>query len=179
CKDAELTDFRALLFESKRLKDTGRMHDDHIDCSAALGRLNRPRPLPKPDFLLTDGTAIYLDLPLYQNEDETVITLQSGDSYVVFRPETPVQLGPGSIHVSESVVDAPTRHIGWLRGNPLNINPALLTTDSSARIGDTLYVTRCSTRGLSCVTGYVSIPEALSTEQLPRTFYMVISGLTC
>jgi len=179
CTEQELTYFRALLFESKHLKDAGRIRDGHIDCSAALDRLPEPRPLPNPDFLLGDGTSIYRDLPLYQEEDETVITLQSGNSFVVFQPATLVQLGPSNFLFAESVVDAPTHNIGWLRGDALKIDPEVLTTDGHARFGQMLYSTHCSSRGLSCVTGYVSIHDALKAEQLQRVIYMIFSGLAC
>ena len=179
CGDQELVYFRALLFESKRLKDVGRIQSGNIDCSAALGHLTQTRTMPKADFLLQDGTTIYKNLPLYQDDDETVITLQLEDSYVVFRPENLVQLGPGLLHFTENVQDVPTRRTGLLRGDSLQVPSSILTSDGDTRLDNMLYATRCSTRGQSCVTGYLSISEALREERVQLGIYMFVGGLTC
>ena len=179
CTEEELTYFRALLFESKHLKDVGRMKQNKIECSAALGRLATPRTTPIADFLLQDGTSIYKDLSLYQEDDDTVIAMQLGDSYVVLSPENLVQLGPSLVHFTETVVDVPTQHTGLLRGEQLQANASILTSDGLTRVGDTLYSTRTSTRGLSYVTGYVSISEALAADRVELIVFMAIGGLSC
>jgi len=178
CSDPELVYFRALLFESKYLKDVGHMRAGNIDCSAALGHLAQPRILPKADFMLQDGTAIFKNLPIYQDDDQSVITLRLDDAYVVFRSETLLQLNPDLIHYAETVIDAPSHLTGLLRGNPIQANPAILTTDGQTRVGNTFYTTRCSTRGLSCVTGYLSVSEALSQDRLQLAIYTAIGGMT-
>jgi sensor c-di-GMP phosphodiesterase-like protein len=179
CDVRELTYFRALLFESKHLKDAGRMTGDKIACSAALGTLESPRPVPKPDFLLRDGTRIFKNLPPYQDEDAAVIALQAGDFYVVFRPEAVMLAATGITHFIQTVEDAPTHRIGLLRGeSSLPVEPSLLTSDGETQIGDTLYATRCSTRGIGCVTAFVAIPEALAAERFSSLIYMGFGALS-
>jgi sensor c-di-GMP phosphodiesterase-like protein len=178
CSSEELVYFRALLFESKYLKDVGRMHEGKIDCSADLSALARPRPLPQADFLLQDGTAIYKNLDVYRGDDDEVVTLQMGDSYVVFRSANMLQLGTELDHFTETVVDGPTHHIGLLRGEALEADPTILTADGQTRRGNTLFSTRCSTRGLTCVTGSISIPEAMSDNQVELIVFMVLGGVS-
>jgi len=177
CDDQELTYFRALLFESHHLKDVGRTSDGAIACSAALGRLARPRMLSKPDFQLQDGTMVYKNPPLYQDDDANPVALQQEDTYVVLRPNvalSPLANGP---HFAETVVDAPSQQTGLLLGNTLNADLSLLTKDDLTRLGDTLYATSCSTRGLSCVIAFVSIPEILRSAHLPSAIYCGFGGL--
>jgi sensor c-di-GMP phosphodiesterase-like protein len=181
CADEELVYFRALLFESKHLKDVGRMHEARIDCSVDLGRLQAPRPLPQADFVLQDGVSIYKDLDVYQEqgEDEAVVTLQLGNSYVVFRSENLLQLGPEQIHFAETVVDAPSHRAGLLRGELVQADPAILIADNETRVGNTLYSTRCSTRGLTCVTGAISIAEAVKGNRSEIFVFTLLGGLSC
>jgi len=177
CDDQELTYFRALLFESRHLKDVGRTGDGAIACSAALGRLARPRMLSKADFQLQDGTKVYKNPPLYQDDDSNPVGLQQEDSYVVLRVNAALSPVANGAHFAETVVDAPSQHTGLLQGNTQNADLSLLAGDGLTRLGDTLYATRCSTRGLSCVIAFVSIPEILHSAHMPLAIYCGFGGL--
>jgi sensor c-di-GMP phosphodiesterase-like protein len=182
CDDQELTYFRALLFESRHLKDVGRVVNDDLACSGALGRLARPKTMPKPDFQLQDGTRVYKSLPLYQDVETNLVALQQEDSYIVLRPDVARLPGSKAIHFAETVVDAPSQKVRLLQGDALNLSPTpdlnLLAGDGLIRVGETLYATRCSTRGLSCVIAFASIPEILGTERLPMAIYCGFGGVT-
>jgi sensor c-di-GMP phosphodiesterase-like protein len=178
CADQELVYFRSLLFQSRYLKDVGRIQAGKIGCSAALGRLPQPPSLPKPEFQLQDDEAIYSDLAPYRDGEDTPIALQLDGSYVVFRPDAPVQVSPSFARFTETVIDASNGRIGVLRGAPLAVDAAILTNDGDARLGKTLYATRCSTRGLSCVTGAVSVGDALDAHGLELAVLTAIGGLT-
>lgn len=177
CDDQELTYFRALLFESHHLKDVGRTSGGNIACSAALGRLARPRALSKPDFQLQDGTRIYKNPPLYQDDDSNPVALQQEDSYVVLRSNAALSPVSNVTHFAETVVDAPSQQTGLLGGSPLNADLSLLAPDGVTRLGETLYAAHCSTRGLSCVIAFVSIPEILASAHLPLAIYCGFGGL--
>jgi sensor c-di-GMP phosphodiesterase-like protein len=181
CEEQELVYFRALLFESKHLRDVGRMEDAHLACSAALGRPAQTRPLPQPDFLLPDGVSIYRNLGVYREDgtDDAVLTLRLNDSFVVFRSDNRMQPGPEQIHLAETVVDAPGHRAGLLRGEPLDVGIAILTTDNQTRVGNTFYATRCSASGLTCITGAVSISEAIKGNQQELWIFTALGGLNC
>jgi len=178
CDDQELTYFRALLFESRHLKDVGRAAGGNISCSAALGRLTRPRTMPKADFQFQDGTQVFKNPPLYQEDESSPIALQQEDSYVVLRPDIPLSSVSSGIHFAEIAVDAPSQKTGLLRGGPVNADLSLLAADGLTRVKDALYATRCSTRGLSCVIAFVSVPELMHSERLPMVIYCGFGGLT-
>jgi sensor c-di-GMP phosphodiesterase-like protein len=160
CSEAEIGYFRALIFESEFLKDAGRMRGDGgIECSAALGRLARPSPESRPDFIQQDGTQIYQNLPQYRNSYLTVLTLQQGDSYAVFTPDTRMHLEPSPLHYTVTATDSPSQKPGRLLGDPPQLSQAVLTQEGQAQVGDTLFSTRCSIRFFSCATAYAFLPE--------------------
>jgi sensor c-di-GMP phosphodiesterase-like protein len=178
CSDEEITYFRALLFESRHLKDLGRIGGGNIVCSAALGRMARPRSVPRPDFIFQDGTRVYKSLPLYQDSEANLVVLQQEDSFVALRPNPVLASGSLPTHFAETVVDAPSQKVGLLRGDPLGADAELLNGDGEVRVRDMLYATRCSTRGLGCVTAFVAIPEVLSAEHLPMAIYCGFGGFS-
>ncbi|MGD0547543.1 MAG: CSS-motif domain-containing protein, partial [Terracidiphilus sp.] len=103
CSSAELTYFRALIFNAKYLKDAGRMIDGKIDCSASLARPEQPLAQAKPDFTLSGEIGVYKNLALYQSEDPAMLTLQYDGFYVVRIPFIQSQSIPGSGHFTEIV----------------------------------------------------------------------------
>jgi sensor c-di-GMP phosphodiesterase-like protein len=167
CSNADIGYFRALIFESEYLKDAGRMHNGRIQCSAALGRQERPRAQPEPDFTLQDGTEIYKNLHLYPSSDMTNIALQQGGSFVVFNPLTRMHLEPAPLHITQTVTDSPTQRPGRLLGEPSAASVPTLTAEGVARVGDALYATRCSIRFFNCVTAFTSIDEVVAANR-PR-----------
>ena len=176
CSQEEQVYFRALLFESHFLKDLGRINANRIDCTVGLGHLNEPRVLPAPEMTLQDGTSIHKNLPLYASDDDTVVTLHQGSSYVVFRGTGLLQPTFGPEHFTESVTDAITHRLGVLRGSALTADAAILTSDGQGRQGNLLWETRCSTRGQSCVTASASIPDAVREERSILAAFMALGA---
>lgn len=180
CSDAERGYFRRLIFQSEYLKDGGRIQDGRILCSTTLGRVDRivpPLALSKPDFSQQDGTEVYRDAAPFRVGDMTVISLQSGNSYIVFSPYILMHLGPSPMHYTITVIDAPSRHSGRLLGELPPAKSDILTRDGEARLGDSLYATRCSIRFFNCITAFISIPEALRADLRQFTGYIVAGGL--
>jgi sensor c-di-GMP phosphodiesterase-like protein len=177
CSAAEISYFRNLIFESDFLKDAGRMSGGKVECSAALGRLSNPRGQSAPDFTQQDGSQIYKNLAPYQNASLTVITLRLGDSFVVFTPYTRMHLEPLPMHYSETATDEPSQKAGRLLGEPSKASLPILTTEGVARVGDSLYATRCSIRFFSCVTAFTSIPEVVQANRARFAGGVALCGL--
>jgi sensor c-di-GMP phosphodiesterase-like protein len=165
CSDAEIDYFRTLIFAPEYLKDAGRMRNGRIECSAALGRPAQPGAQSRPDFTQQDGSILYKDLAPYQSNGLTTLTLQSGDLFVVFTPLTRMPLVRGPMHFTETVTDAPTQTHGRLLGESAQVNASVLTSEGSARFGDDLYATRCSSRFFNCVTAYTSLSEVMQANR--------------
>jgi sensor c-di-GMP phosphodiesterase-like protein len=161
CSDAEVAWFRSLIYHSENLKDAGRMRDGKIECSATLGRLNQPIQVPAPNFSQQDGTKVYRGLTPFKVDNLSVVSLQLGDSYVVFNPYAQLRREFPPAHYTGRGQDDPRREPIRLLGVSHQPSWQVLTTDGEARVGDTLYATRCSSTYFNCVTDYVSILDAL------------------
>jgi sensor c-di-GMP phosphodiesterase-like protein len=166
-----------LIFESEYVKDAGRMSGGKIVCSAALGIQKNPRAQPEPDFIQQDGTEIYRDLRLYNNGDLTTITEQSEGSFVVFTPLTRMHLEPAPMHLTQTVIDAPTQRPGRLLGESSGASDPILTKEGLARVEDTLYSTRCSIRFFNCVTAFTSVSEVIASNHARFTGCIALCGL--
>jgi len=178
CSDAEIGYFRALIFESEFLKDAGRMRGDGgIECSAALGRLVHSGGQSRPDFIQQDGTQIYQNLSQYRNSYLTVLTLQHGDSYAVFTPDTRMHLEPLPLRYTVTATDAPSQKPGRLLGDSPPFSQAILTQEGQDQLGDALFSTRCSIRFFSCATAYAFLPELLQANRPRLTGGTALGGL--
>jgi sensor c-di-GMP phosphodiesterase-like protein len=178
CSDVEIAWMRKLIFQSEYLKDAGHMRDGRIDCSASLGRQNEAQMQLKPDFLRQDGTKAYLNLPALRVSDHTVVSIQLGDAFTVYSPYNLKDLASPVMHFTVSEVGGSSHQTGRLIGELPPAQGWILTRDGQTRVGDTLYVTRCSTHYPSCMTAYISIPEALQANRGEFSVFKVLSGLS-
>ena len=182
CSNAEVDYFRTLVLASGHLKDAGRMRNGKVECSAALGRPTQPSWQSKPDFTQQDGSILYKNPAPHQNDGLTTITLQLGDTFVVFAPLIRIPLEPAPMHFTETVADAPTQTHGRLLGESPQASVAILTSGGNARLGDNLYATRCSIRFFNCVTAYPSIPEVMQASRAKFigfiALFRLLGGLT-
>lgn len=179
CSEAEIAYFRKLIFQTKYLRDAGRMRDGTIACSATLGTADLPAQQFKPDLSQPDGTLVYGNLPPYRAANLSGIALQLGGSYVVFTPYLLESQLPGS---SSHLIISSTSTANWQAGLPKSGLSAAqarrLTSNSQIRMGDNLYVTRCSARYFRCTSAYISIAEALSQDRAHTTVSAALGGLT-
>jgi sensor c-di-GMP phosphodiesterase-like protein len=178
CSDDEVAWIRKLIFQSEYLKEAGRMKDGRIDCSATLGRIEQPSTQFKPDFSRPDGTKVYRNLPSLRIGDQTIIGIQLGDSYIVYSPYNLNDLESAYMHFTVSAIDAPSGLTGRLVGEQSKAQTAILTREGGFRDSGSLFFTRCSVRYVSCMTAYISIPEALRINRGEFTAYIVLGGLT-
>lgn len=178
CSDAEIGYFRKLVFQSRYLKEAGRMRAGRIDCSTTLGRSAHSQTEFKPDFTQRDGTLVYRDLDPFRIDQQTVIAVQLGDSYIVYSPYNSNVPAAPSMHYTVTDVDAPTMQMGRLVGDFPDITGAVLTTEGRAQVGNSLYATRCTPDHVLCMTTFMSIPEAMWVNRGELTAFVVLSGVT-
>jgi sensor c-di-GMP phosphodiesterase-like protein len=165
CSDAEITYIRQLIFKSIYLKDGGRMRDGMIGCSAGLGRLNNTKVTAGPDFTREDGTRVYRNLAPFQIAGQTVISVQLGDSFIVYSPYNVRGLDSPPMRYTVTDLNSLSQHAVRIIGGIPEAQGAILTKPGQQRIGNMLYSTRCSTRYGSCMTAYISVPDALGTNR--------------
>ena len=175
CSDAEIRYLRALIFESEFIRDAGRIGGGKLQCSAGLGRLPMPKPMPRADFMLQDGSAFYHTLSPYQNNGVPMLVLTEGSAYVVFSPLVRMHQLGGALHFVETTIDAPTQTQGPLFGESL---PYHFATEGTAHLGELLTATRCSIRHFSCMTAHTTLHEAIHANRGKFTSCIVLCTLS-
>jgi sensor c-di-GMP phosphodiesterase-like protein len=178
CSESEIEYFRQLIFQSQFLKAAGRMRNGRIACSTTSGS-SVAESQYNPDFSRQDGTRIYKNLPAFRIDDQDVISMQEGDSFVVDNPYNLASLAAPPMHFAATAVDGRTHQAGQLLGEIPNVKQKILTHESKLQVSNTLYATRCSTDGSTCLTAYISIPDALAiTRRYSMTSLLVgaVSG---
>jgi len=177
CSDVEIAWIRKLIFQSEYLKDGGHMRDGRIDCSATLGRQSQPGPQVKPEFTRQDGTRVYLNLPPLLMDGHTVVSIQFGNAFMVYSPYNLKVLEAAPMHFTVSETDISSGQTGRLVGELTSAQAWILTKEGRARERNTLYATRCSTRYTSCMTAFISVPEALEANRGEFRAYTGLSGI--
>lgn len=177
CSEAEIANFRKLVYASRYLKEAGRIRDGQIVCSTTLGRTDAAQIRVTPDFTQKDGTLVYRNLPMFRVGNETIIAVQLGDSYIVYNPYLPPVPLWSTMHYMVTDVDASTRVTGRLSGETAGLPAVALTTAGSGRQDGSLYSTQCSADGVVCVTAYMSVADALHTNRPVQVLLIVMGAI--
>jgi sensor c-di-GMP phosphodiesterase-like protein len=164
CSDAEISYLRELAFRSEYLKDAGRIEGGKIDCSASAGRATRSIGEFRAELPQRDGTIAYRNLVPVGDAKLKWAGLQLGSAFVAFSAQMPGRLGPIPMDFRETAKDTAISRSGLPGGGVPQADGSLMSSDGQVRLGDTLYVTRCSTHYFDCATAFTSVPEALQGE---------------
>jgi sensor c-di-GMP phosphodiesterase-like protein len=178
CSDPEIEYFRQLIFQSQFLKAAGRMQDGQILCSTTSGHNTFQTSTYTPAISRKDGTRLYKNLPPFRVDDQNVIVVARGDSFVVYDPYNLASLAAPPMHFAATAVDAPTRQAGQMVGDIPGVGEALLTHEGKFKTGDTLYATRCSKDLGTCLTAYISVRDALAITHAYSTVFLVLGGVS-
>ena len=178
CSDEEIEYFRQLIFQSQFLKAAGRMRDGQIMCSTTSGRNTFPATHYVPTIARQDGTRIYKNLPSFRVDDQNVITIALGDSFIVYDPYTLSSMAAPPMRFAITAVDAPTRQARQMEGDAPNVRGDLLIRPGKVQVGNALYATRCSSDFATCLTAYISIPDASMITRAYSTVFLVLGGVS-
>ena len=178
CSEAEIEYFRQLIFQSQFLKAAGRMQGGKIDCSTTAGRTVLAQPQFIPEIARKDGSKIYKNLTPFRVDDRDVIAVQLGGSFVVYNPYNLVSLEAPPMHFTGTAIDSFTRQGDPLLGQIPNVEKHILMQDGKVQVGNTLYATRCSTDGETCMTANISIPDALAVGRGLTLAYLAIGAVS-
>jgi sensor c-di-GMP phosphodiesterase-like protein len=178
CSEQELGWFRQLVFHAVNLRDVGRMHEGRIQCSAVYGRVNPSGSQVQPTYRLLDGTSIYIDLPPYLVSGSPAYARQKGDAYVVEDPSFSIRFQALRGDHGFASNNVPKQSNGYPQGFTPRVPGIVADRDAQGRVGDTLYATRCSTRGLDCIVSYGSVSATLRGAAGLLALYSALGGLS-
>jgi sensor c-di-GMP phosphodiesterase-like protein len=177
CSDAEIAYFRKLLYQSKYLKDAGRMSDGRMQCSATLSARELPQEQLQPDFIRRDGTKVYRNPAPFHINGLCVFAVELGGSYIVYNPYHEENLKAAFPPYLVTDTDTSSRRAAPLDGGLLSAPASILVQDGQAAFGNTMYATRCSRRFTSCITVYMADSEAFAANRVNFTGYILLGGL--
>lgn len=177
CSEAEIAWFRKLLFQSKYIRDAGRMRDGTIDCSATMSRADLPLEQFKPDRSQPDGTLVFGNLPLFRVGNSQGFLLQLGDSYVVYSPHLLENQGTISSRIIYTPTVSSVPRNGQIGSGLSQTSAKIFTENGQARLGDNLYVTRCSARYFRCSSATISVAEAMANNRVYIMSGAALGGL--
>jgi sensor c-di-GMP phosphodiesterase-like protein len=177
CSDAEVSYFRRLLFQTDYLRDGGRIRDGRIDCSVTLSRADLPAAPLKPDFSMPGGSKVYRETGPLQVGDRPTFGLQFKDLYVVINSGAAGTIGSPQLPYILTVTPASSRTPARLLSTAPQPDDAVFNKEGPARIKETLYFTRCTPDGLSCVTTHTTIRQAMRASQYVLWLCMALGGL--
>ena len=177
CSDQEIEYFRQLIFQSQFLKAAGRMRDGRILCSTTSGSSYSAKTY-LPAITRQDGTRLYKNLPPFRVDDQDVISVQIGDSFVVYNPYNLAALAAPPMHFTATAIDARSGQAGQMVGEVPHVRAELLTHPGKVLVGDTIYATRCSIDSNSCLTAYISIPDALRITRGYSTTFLLLGAVS-
>jgi sensor c-di-GMP phosphodiesterase-like protein len=177
CSDAEIEYFRQLIFQSQFLKAAGRMHGGHIECSTTAGRNPSADSQYSPVMQRQDGTKIYKNLPAFRVDDQNVVVVQLGESFIVYNPFNFASLASPPMRFAATAVDMSTNQVQQMLGENSNLSDDILRRNQKVKVGDTLYASRCSKEFGSCLTAYVSIPDALLMNRGSTFVFIAMGGI--
>jgi sensor c-di-GMP phosphodiesterase-like protein len=177
CSDAEIEYFRQLIYQSQFLKAAGRMRGGQIQCSTTSGS-SYPAEAYSPAMVRQDGTRLYKNLPPFRVDDQDVISVQLGDSFIVYNPYNLASMAAPPMHFTATAVDTHTHQAGPMVGDISAVSKEVLTHPGKIQVSDTLYATRCSADSASCMTAYISIPDALRITRGYSTAFLVLGGIS-
>jgi sensor c-di-GMP phosphodiesterase-like protein len=165
CSPAELAMLRDKTYNSKTLRDAGRIQGERMMCSALLSVSESPQAPATPTVESIDGLTFYYRLPPYSIGKQWTVILRRGDFFVVLDPSVARRLTEFPTSVEATVVDAATGARVRPSRARLFANTPVVDRDWQDRNGDTLYVTRCSAQTSMCVTAYDSISSTLPAKR--------------
>lgn len=83
CSEAHLRALRRALFRSQYLNDLGYVENDTFRCSAGIGQVSPPQPVPPADFKDRFGNSYWIDAPLLLFDDQRRGVVIRRESYNV------------------------------------------------------------------------------------------------
>jgi len=177
CSESEIEYFRQLIFQSQFLKAAGRMRGGKIECSTTSGSVLPAEAQYTPAIARHDGTKVYKDLPPFRVDDQSVISVQLGDSFIVYNPYNLAALAAPPMHFTVTANDALGSQSQQMVGENANLDRNMLTRAGKVRVGDTLYATRCSSDLATCMTAYISKADALAITRAYSGTFLIVGAI--
>ncbi len=164
CSDQDIARLRTLVFHGHLVKEIGRVRDNMLYCSSVNGRLDHPIPETKPDIILHSGRTIWLHSPLITVPGMFGDITQSGEATFVAAQNAFGRLGEPPMTYTTALTNRITDKVVRTAGEPIRITNAEVFGQKEVIKGDSLYLSRCSTRYAPCMIAGITFRDALRSN---------------
>ncbi|HUB52533.1 MAG TPA: EAL domain-containing protein [Terracidiphilus sp.] len=150
CSDDELSYLRKWVFNASRVRDIGRVKDDHLFCTTALGRLTPP-PHTTPGDIVISGRKILASVPLLINPQARGVIIESSGVTVVLNPQDYVSLDQPPMYFSALIYDRSTGRVIPVAGHPTPLSPSEIAAQTMLERDGIYYQPMCSKLYAACI----------------------------
>lgn len=152
CSPEDIALLRRLAFQSRAIKDVGRLRDGAMICSGTLGVLDTPYAYPdQPDLVMDGRYRVYTSLDLLIAPGQSAVVIGEAGAIVVIDPRSYEGIvGPGA-RASAMLVDREGGGIVAMQDGNLPVTYAEAQAGGRIRRGDTRLTTGCGPDSAICI----------------------------
>ena len=177
CSDDDIARLRTLVFHGHLVKEIGRVRDNMLYCTSINGRFDHPVPELKPDIVLHSGRAIWLHSPLITVPGMFGDITQSGEATFVAAQDAFGHLREAPMTYSTTLTNRADGEVVRTAGDPLKLTAAEILAEKEIFRGNTLYVSRCSSRYAPCMVAGIALRDAWQLNRSLIGGFVSIGGL--
>lgn len=182
CSEPDITLLRQLTFESRFLKDVGRLQSGVLKCSAAMGQLSQELVLTGPDIITAHGVSIYRNhkLNMLSGVEAEIATWQ--DSEAVISPDIFSQFPERPLRYVVGVTDRARGIVFSRREGVVQLPIQVFRDKKDLEIDHTLYSARCSSEYAVCAVTFDPVSDMWQRNNWLLAGYIgtgLAAGLAC
>ena len=176
CSSQEIAAMQSMTFRSLQVKEIGRVRDGKFDCSAFLGRLNPPLPMPPLTMTLPGNVHVYGDVVLTFAGSARGTILEASGVDVVLSPNAFDHWSRPHVRFMVVIINHATRQMARIAGEPLDVDLPWVLAQREKRAGGLLYRARCSTHTAVCIVTAESATDILQGSRALLIEYVGMGG---
>jgi sensor c-di-GMP phosphodiesterase-like protein len=176
CSRQEIAAMQAMTFRSLQVKEIGRVRDGKFYCSAFLGRVDPPLPMPPVTMTLPGDIHVYSNAVLTFAGQARGTIIEAGGVDVVLSPNAFDHWSRPHVRYMVVVINRATRQMALIAGEPLDVDLPWVLAQQEKRADGQLYRARCSTHTAVCIVTAESTRDILQGSQALLVEYACMGG---
>jgi sensor c-di-GMP phosphodiesterase-like protein len=176
CSDQELALMRKFVYNATDVRDIGRVKDGMLYCSAGIGRLADPDPMPTPD-IETGGIRIYTATPLVIATHTTGLISEARGVTIVLNPEAYRDLDEGPYSYTGYFYDRSGNRVLRALGHDVPLTRAQVIAGNRIEVNGIFYLPLCGQKTRICIVAAESRADILNRNHPLATGFQFTGGL--
>jgi sensor c-di-GMP phosphodiesterase-like protein len=178
CSDQDLSEMVHFLYQSRFLKEAGRILNKRVACSTTAGRIDPAKALElTPNEIGSDGVKVYTQSASFILNGKWVTSLQMQDAFIVLNPYIDAMIKRTIAHRSITVIGSADRSASPHPTLIEQIQRQHFTDSGDLTYRGAFYSTRCSDAYNTCMTMSLPFSEALEHSSISRGGFAFVGSL--